>query len=199
MTVHREVSRQITQRTTKARSKRKEDEGLVSLRKILKEIVEKRNKSHKEKASNRSNNQSRDHVITKNRTLTVTKPSLSAQHGQKWSTYIAIYLPFLKYRIVLTGIFLVTSIEAFYRLKKKIKKEGGRGWSSVRCFCRKCSQQIITISTLLAHCMLHNYRFSSLFKTQFLDCIITVKPNTRTTCRSSTTTMKNIGSLISWR
>lgn len=50
MTVHREVSRQITQRTTKARSKRKEDEGLVSLRKILKEIVEKRNKSHREKA-----------------------------------------------------------------------------------------------------------------------------------------------------
>lgn len=83
MTVHREVSRQITQRTTKARSKRKEDEGLVSLRKILKEIVEKRNKSHKEKASNRSTNQGRDHVITKNRTLTVTKPSLSAQHGQR--------------------------------------------------------------------------------------------------------------------
>lgn len=81
MTVHREVSRQITQRTTKARSKRKEDEGLVSLRKILKEIVEKRNKSHREKASNRSTNQGRDHVITKNRTLTVTKPSLSAQHG----------------------------------------------------------------------------------------------------------------------
>lgn len=78
MTVHREVSRQITQRTTKARSKRKEDEGLVSLRKILKEIVEKRNKSHREKASNRSTNQGRDHVITKNRTLTVTKPSLSA-------------------------------------------------------------------------------------------------------------------------
>ncbi|XP_061189196.1 leucine-rich repeat-containing protein 74A-like [Saccostrea echinata] len=50
MTVHREVSRQITQRTTKAKSKKKEDEGLVSLRKILKEIVEKRNKSHKEKA-----------------------------------------------------------------------------------------------------------------------------------------------------
>ena len=82
MTVHREVSRQITQRTTKARSKRKEDEGLVSLRKILKEIVEKRNKSHKEKASNRGTSQGRDHVITKNRTLTVTKPSLSAPHGQ---------------------------------------------------------------------------------------------------------------------
>ncbi|XP_056012930.1 leucine-rich repeat-containing protein 74A-like isoform X2 [Ostrea edulis] len=54
MTVHREVSRQITLRTTKAKSKKKEDEGLVSLRKILKEIVEKRNKSHKEKARERS-------------------------------------------------------------------------------------------------------------------------------------------------
>lgn len=175
MTVHREVSRQITQRTTKARSKRKEDEGLVSLRKILKEIVEKRNKSHKEKASNRSTNQGRDHVITKNRTLTVTKPSLSAQHWQRWSTYIAIYLPFLKYIIVLTGIFLVTSTEAFYRWTE-IKIQGGRGWSSVRCFRWKCSQQIITIFTLLAHCMLH-IDLVPPFITQFLDCIITVKPN----------------------
>ncbi|XP_052078795.1 leucine-rich repeat-containing protein 74A-like isoform X2 [Mytilus californianus] len=50
MTVHREVSRQITQRTTRAKSKKKEDEGLVGLRKILREIIEKRNKTNKEKA-----------------------------------------------------------------------------------------------------------------------------------------------------
>lgn len=176
MTVHREVSRQITQRTTKARSKRKEDEGLVSLRKILKEIVEKRNKSHKEKASNRSTNQGRDHVITKNRTLTVTKPSLSAQHWQRWSTYIAIYLPLLKYIIVLTGIFLVTSTEAFYRWTE-IKIQGGRGliigkMLPLKMFTADCHN-------FHPPCTLHvTYRFSSPFITQFLDCIITVKPNT---------------------
>lgn len=51
--MQREISRQVTQRITKARSKGKEDVGLMSLRKNLKDIVEKRNQSHKEKASSR--------------------------------------------------------------------------------------------------------------------------------------------------
>ncbi|XP_069130021.1 leucine-rich repeat-containing protein 74A-like isoform X2 [Argopecten irradians] len=51
MTVQREVQRQITNRTTRARRRTgKDDEGLVGLRKILKELIEKRNKENKEKA-----------------------------------------------------------------------------------------------------------------------------------------------------
>ncbi|XP_033743105.1 leucine-rich repeat-containing protein 74A-like isoform X1 [Pecten maximus] len=54
MTVQREVQRQITNRTTRARRRTgKDDEGLVGLRKILKELIEKRNKENKEKAAAR--------------------------------------------------------------------------------------------------------------------------------------------------
>ncbi|XP_060066920.1 leucine-rich repeat-containing protein 74A-like [Ylistrum balloti] len=54
MTVQREVQRQITNRTTRARRRTgKDDEGLVGLRKILKELIEKRNKENKEKATAR--------------------------------------------------------------------------------------------------------------------------------------------------
>ena len=79
MTVHREVSRQVTTRTTKAKKKNREDEGLVSLRKILRDIVEKRNKANKEKASTRhaqgQDARGRGRIIAKNRSLTVTKPN----------------------------------------------------------------------------------------------------------------------------
>ncbi|KAK3099296.1 hypothetical protein FSP39_002214 [Pinctada imbricata] len=90
MAVHREVSRQVTTRTTKAKQKGKEDEGLVSLRKILRDIVEKRNKANKEKASNKHSQgqgkgttQGRDRVIAKNKSLTVTKPTFSRDSPSK--------------------------------------------------------------------------------------------------------------------
>ncbi|XP_021361363.1 leucine-rich repeat-containing protein 74A-like isoform X2 [Mizuhopecten yessoensis] len=54
MTVQRDVQRQITNRTTRARRRTgKDDEGLLGLRKILKELIEKRNKENKEKAAAR--------------------------------------------------------------------------------------------------------------------------------------------------
>lgn len=88
MTVHREVSRQITQRTTRAKSKKKEDEGLVGLRKILREIIEKRNKTNKEKASTKladkaADNASRDKVVSKNKTFAISKPKFADITGRK--------------------------------------------------------------------------------------------------------------------
>ena len=53
MNAQREMGKVITQRTTKAKGKGKEDLGLKELRKILKELVEKRNTRNKEKASQR--------------------------------------------------------------------------------------------------------------------------------------------------
>lgn len=89
MTVQRDVQRQITNRTTRAKKRTgKDDEGLVGLRKILKELIEKRNRENKEKASNtrasysQDPNKSRDHVATKSKYLTVTKPTLIRQNGQ---------------------------------------------------------------------------------------------------------------------
>lgn len=84
MTVHREVSRQITQRTTRAKSKKKEDEGLIGLRKIIKEIIEKRNKTNKEKASTKAaDNSTRDKIVSKNKTFAVTKPKFADITGRK--------------------------------------------------------------------------------------------------------------------
>lgn len=86
MTVHREVSRQITQRTTRAKSKKKEDEGLVGLRKILREIIEKRNKTNKEKASSKAeanSSSSRDKIVSNNKTFAVTKPKFADLTGRK--------------------------------------------------------------------------------------------------------------------
>lgn len=77
MMVHRETSRLITQRTTKAKAKHKEDQGLISLRKILKDIIEKRNKANKEKASTRSDASARDRIVANNKSFTVTKPSFA--------------------------------------------------------------------------------------------------------------------------
>lgn len=84
MTVHREVSRQITQRTTRAKSKKKEDEGLIGLRKILREIIEKRNKTNKEKASSKAaDNAARDKIVSNNKTFAVTKPKFADLTGRK--------------------------------------------------------------------------------------------------------------------
>lgn len=83
MTVHREVSRQITQRTTRAKSKKKEDEGLIGLRKILREIIEKRNKTNKEKASSKAADNARDRIVSNNKTFAVTKPKFADLTGRK--------------------------------------------------------------------------------------------------------------------
>lgn len=95
MIAQRDMSKAIIQRTTKAKKRGKEDLGLKELRKILKDLVEKRNKKNKEKASSRvksaalaralsasskprtpsskSRRQTRDHVKTRNASLTITK------------------------------------------------------------------------------------------------------------------------------
>ena len=77
MNAQKEMGKVITQRTTKAKGKGKEDLGLKELRKILKELVEKRNTRNKEKASQRvrSSRPSRDSIwSTKaSASLTVTQ------------------------------------------------------------------------------------------------------------------------------
>ncbi|XP_052793098.1 leucine-rich repeat-containing protein 74A-like [Mya arenaria] len=94
MNAHRDMSKTIIQRTTRAKSKGKQDLGLKELKQILKELVEKRNKKNKEKASSRvksaalaransaSSNKSsapgRQRVRTKKASLTVTKPSYAS-------------------------------------------------------------------------------------------------------------------------
>jgi hypothetical protein len=97
MVAQRDMSKVIIQRTTKAKKKGKEDQGLKELRKILKELVEKRNKRNKEKASTRVKSAAlararsasskpgtpqRDRVRTKRASLTVTKPKLSTKPGK---------------------------------------------------------------------------------------------------------------------
>ena len=78
MNAQKEMGKIITQRTTKAKGKGKEDLGLKELRQVLKELVEKRNTRNKEKASQRvrSARPSRDNIwSTKaSASLTVTKP-----------------------------------------------------------------------------------------------------------------------------
>ena len=90
MIAHRDMSKLVIQRTTRAKQRGKEDLGLKELRKIIKELCEKRNKKNKEKASTRvksaalaralsaSSNTTpgRQRVRTKKASLTVTKPSL---------------------------------------------------------------------------------------------------------------------------
>ena len=92
MIAQRDMSKVIIQRTTKAKGKGKEDLGLKELRKILKELVEKRNQRNKEKASTRVKSAAlaransaaskpgtptgRNKVRTKRASLTVTKPKL---------------------------------------------------------------------------------------------------------------------------
>ncbi|KAL3879133.1 hypothetical protein ACJMK2_031444 [Sinanodonta woodiana] len=87
MNAHKEMSKTIVQRTTRARKKgKKEDIGLMELRKILKEIIEKRNKHNKERASNRKQEEEsdREKVYTKKASLTVTKPKFSKpEEGKK--------------------------------------------------------------------------------------------------------------------
>lgn len=98
MTAQRDMSKVIIQRTTRAKRKGKEDQGLKELRKILKELVEKRNKRNKEKASTRvksaalaralsassnSGTPQRQRVRTKRASLIVTKPKLSTKNGKK--------------------------------------------------------------------------------------------------------------------
>ncbi|KAL4230987.1 hypothetical protein ACF0H5_011360 [Mactra antiquata] len=89
MIAQRDMSKVIIQRTTRMKKKGKEDLGLKELRKILKELVEKRNKRNKEKASTRVKSAAttkgsgkpstpgRKKIKTKKVSLTVTKPSLS--------------------------------------------------------------------------------------------------------------------------
>ncbi|KAH3841936.1 leucine-rich repeat-containing protein 74A-like [Dreissena polymorpha] len=93
MVAQRDMSKTIIQRTTRAKRKGKEDLGLKELRQILKELVEKRSKKNKEKASirvksaalaransaasNKSMGRGRKRVRTKRASLTVTKPSYS--------------------------------------------------------------------------------------------------------------------------
>ena len=65
---HREISRQVNQRQLKAKAKRREDESLMSLRKILKEIIQKRKADQEMNASNRENRtQSQDPQMTSRR------------------------------------------------------------------------------------------------------------------------------------
>ena len=106
MVAQRDMSKVIIQRTTRAKKKGKEDLGLKELRKILKDLVEKRNKKNKEKASSRvksaalaraksasskprtpsskSRKQSRSKVKTKNASLTITKAQYSTNNKRKW-------------------------------------------------------------------------------------------------------------------
>lgn len=98
MVAQRDMSKVIIQRTTKAKRKGKEDLGLKELRKILKDLVEKRNKRNKEKASNRVKSAAlarahsagskprtpgRESVRTKRVSLIITKPKMTTRNGRK--------------------------------------------------------------------------------------------------------------------
>lgn len=105
MVAQRDMSKAIIQRTTKAKKKGKEDLGLKELRKILKDLIEKRNKKNKEKASSRvksaalaralsasskprtpsskKRRQARDSVRTNRASLTITKAQMSGPNRLK--------------------------------------------------------------------------------------------------------------------
>ena len=87
MNAQKEMGKIVTQRTTKAKGKGKEDLGLKELRKILKELVEKRNTRNKEKASERvrSARPSRDNnwSTKASASLTFTKPKSDRRAGLK--------------------------------------------------------------------------------------------------------------------